>query len=148
MKFNWGWGVVLALAGFIGFIMFFFVKAQTIKQDDLVVDEYYDEGLLHDEREIWINNAKDLSADIEIVTGENGNVGVILPEELATKKLTGEVKFLRTNNAKLDVLHEFNNEELGSVAFSADKFLRGNYRFKAKLEADGIIYYWDRNYMH
>ena len=90
MKLNWGWGVVLALAGFIGFIMFFFVKAQTMKQDDLVVEEYYDEGLLHDEREIWINNAQDLSSDIEIVTYDNGNVGLILPEELATKKLTGE----------------------------------------------------------
>ena len=148
MKLNWGWGVVLALAGFIGFIMFFFIKAQTMKQDDLVVEEYYDEGLLHDEREQWINNALDLSEDIEIVTYENGNVGIILPLELQAKKLTGSIKFLRTNNAKLDVLHDYTNEEFGSVAFGAGKFLTGNYRFKAKLEADGVIYYWDRNYIH
>jgi hypothetical protein len=148
MKLNWGWGVVLALAGFIGFIMFFFLKAQTMKQDDLVVEEYYDEGLLHDEREVWINNAKDLSSDIEIVTYDDGNVGLILPEELATKKLTGEVKFLRSNNAKVDVIHILNNEEFASNAFPGDKFIRGNYRFKTKLVADGITYYWDRNYIH
>ena len=148
MKFNWGWGIVLALAGFIGFILFFFIKAQTIKQDDLVVEEYYDEGLLHDEREIWITNAQDLSADLKIVTNENGNVSIVLPDELVTKKLTGEFQFLRTNNAKLDVLHKLNEEELDGLLFPADKFLRGNYRFKAKLEADGIIYYWDRNYIY
>ncbi len=148
MKLNWGWGIVLALAGFIGFIMFFFIKAQTIKQDDLVVEEYYDEGLLHDEREIWINNAQDLSSNIEIVTYENGSVGLIIPVELQDKKLTGSIKFLRTNNAKLDVIQEFDEEEFGNSAFAADKFLRGNYRFKAKIEADGMIYYWDRNYIH
>jgi hypothetical protein len=75
-------------------------------------------------------------------------VGLILPEELATKKLTGEVKFLRTNNAKIDVIHILNNEKLGSIAFPGDKFIRGNSRFKTKLVADGITYYWDRNYIH
>lgn len=148
MKLNWGWGIVFALAGFIGFIMFFFIKAQTIKQDDLVVEEYYDEGLLHDERQVWIQNAKDLSADIELVTYENGNVGVILPEELHTMKLTGNFSFLRTDNAKLDVVQEFTQQEMGSLAFESGKFLRGNYRFKSKIEADGVIYYWDRNYIH
>lgn len=148
MKLNWGWGIVLALAGFISFIMYFFIQAQITKQDDLVSEEYYDEGLLHDQRQVWIANANSLSSDLEIERFENGNVGLIFPEELHTQKLTGEIMFKRSNNAKIDVKHTLNEEMLGSVAFGSDKFIRGTYRFKAKVTAGDKTYYWDRNFTY
>jgi hypothetical protein len=148
MKLNWGWGIVIALASFIAFIMYFFIKGHFVKQDDLVSQEYYDEGLQHDDRVQWIKNAQSLSSELIIEKYENGNVGVILPDELQVENLNGEIAFKRMNNAKMDVVYIIENESMGSVAFVSDKFLMGNYRFKAKIEANGKTYYWDKNYTY
>lgn len=148
MKLNWGWGVVLALAGFIGFIMFFFIKAQTIRQDDLTYIDYYERGLDHDTRQEWIRNAEGLSGDIEIIAFQNGDIGFEVPEELKGNKVSGEIKFMRTNNAKIDIAISVDEMVIDELKIESDKFLKGNYRFNAMIVADGVIYYWDRNYIH
>ena len=47
MKINWGTGMVLAMIGFISFIMFFVIKMSTNDkyQHDLVTEDYYQQEL-------------------------------------------------------------------------------------------------------
>lgn len=47
MKFNWGTGIVIAIAGFMSFIIYFVITMSTDKNYsyDLVTDKYYQQEL-------------------------------------------------------------------------------------------------------
>jgi len=148
MKLNWGTSIVLVLVGFIAFILYFFIRGMYIPQDELVKEEYYEEGLKHDEKQVWRKNALALSADLKVEILEGGNVSISWPEELHGYKISGNIEFLRPNNANWDVDATLENEETLGISFDSDKFIHGNYRLKVELTAVGKTYFWDKDFSY
>lgn len=103
MKINWGTGIVIAIALFIAFILYFVIKVQTnSKYDyDLVVEEYYKQELGFQEELNKQQNAKDLEVALEITITLN-HIEIHFPEVFVPENIQGKVSLYRPSNQKLD----------------------------------------------
>ncbi len=103
MKLNWGTAIVIAFAGFIGFIMYFVVNMATNdKYDhDLVVEDYYQQELKFQSNIDKEENSKNLKTDITWKKTKGG-ILVEFPIELDIKQIEGSVFLYRPSNKKLD----------------------------------------------
>lgn len=103
MKVNWGTAIVLAIIGFMAFIMFFVIKMSTNDEydHDLVVEDYYQQELEFQKDINKESNAKNLETN---VTWTKTNEGVLIsfPPELDYKKINGKVFLYRPSNKQLD----------------------------------------------
>lgn len=103
MKINWGTGIVLALIGFISFIMYFIITMSTNDKynHDLVVEDYYQKEL---EFEADINKEKNALALKENVVHNKTPEGVVItfPSNLDPKNITGKVFLYRPSNKQFD----------------------------------------------
>ncbi|MEL1242699.1 FixH family protein [Flavobacterium sp. DGU11] len=102
MKFNWGTGIVVAFALFMGFILFFVFRVQSDSKYDneLVVEEYYKQERTLQAQMDREQNAAGLVHKVQIIT-EKGGVKISFPEEF-NKKITGKVSLYRPSDQKLD----------------------------------------------
>ncbi len=103
MKINWGTGMVLAMIGFISFIMFFVIKMSTNDkyQHDLVTEDYYQQELKvqgNMERE---QKGNKLSQNIRLKQTEEG-ILIIFPDSLNISDITGKVFLYRPSNKQFD----------------------------------------------
>lgn len=103
MKINWGTAIVIAFAGFIGFIMYFIVSMSTNSkyEHDLVVEDYYQQELKFQNEINKEKNAKKLSKNITWKKTEQGII-VTFPSELNEKNINGKVFLYRPSNKALD----------------------------------------------
>ncbi|MEM1001058.1 MAG: FixH family protein [Bacteroidota bacterium] len=103
MKLNWGTGIVIAIIGFIGFIMFFVIKMSTNDQYDheLVVEDYYQQELQYQDEIEKVKNASSLSEDIIYEKTKEGLI-VVFPKEINPKNINGKVFLTRPSNKQLD----------------------------------------------
>ena len=103
MKINWGTGIVLALIGFISFIMYFIITMSTNDKynHDLVVEDYYQNEL---EFEADINKEKNALTLKENVVYNKTPEGVVItfPSNLEPKNITGKVFLYRPSNKQFD----------------------------------------------
>jgi nitrogen fixation protein FixH len=103
MKINWGTGLVIGMALFIGFIMFMVITMLTddAYDHDLVTEEYYEKDLQY-QREINAEeNSQNLSA---LITGRKVPEGWLIsfPEDIDPNKIKGKVFLYRPSNKRLD----------------------------------------------
>lgn len=103
MKINWGTAIVIAFAGFIGFIMYFIVSMSTNSkyEHDLVVEDYYQQELKFQNEINKEKNTKKLSKNITWKKTEHGII-VTFPSELNEKNINGKVFLYRPSNKALD----------------------------------------------
>jgi len=103
MKIHWGWGIVIGMTAFIGFILFFITKMITDKQYDydLVTEEYYKKEMYYQQE---IDAEKNLQLLSAAITGKKTKGGWLLqfPEDFPSSAIKGTVKLYRTSNKKLD----------------------------------------------
>lgn len=104
MKINWGTSIVIAIAAFMAFILFFVIKMSTnSKYDhDLVATEYYNNELAFQNEIDKEYNLAQLSGSIKIDQNEKG-IFVIFPKDLESEKIHGKVFLYRPSNKKLDL---------------------------------------------
>jgi len=104
MKINWGTSIVIAIAAFMGFILFFVIKMSVnSKYDhDLVATEYYKNELVFQEEIDKEQNLKLLSEPIQIEQKEEG-ISIVFPSELLPKDIQGKVFLYRPSNKKMDI---------------------------------------------
>lgn len=104
MKINWGTSIVIAIAAFMAFILFFVIKMSTnSKYDhDLVATEYYNNELAFQNEIDKEYNLAQLSGSIKIDQNEKG-IFVIFPKDLESEKIQGKVFLYRPSNKKLDL---------------------------------------------
>ena len=95
---NWGKGIVIAMALFIGFITFLVISlvSHTI---DLESEDYYTREINYEQEITAMENGNKLSAKIEILS-QAEFVVVKLPEKENLSKI--QVIFIRPDNKKLD----------------------------------------------
>ncbi|WP_116769479.1 FixH family protein [Maribacter litoralis] len=103
MKINWGTGIVIAIIGFISFIMFFVVKMTTSHDanHDLVTEEYYKAELGYQKEIDAETNANTASSQIELKKLPEGLL-VIFPDGYEDTNVKGIVSLYRPSNKNLD----------------------------------------------
>lgn len=103
MKISWGTGIVLAIIGFISFIMYFVITMSTDKayKYDLVTEEYYKTELAFQQQIDKETNAQNLQENIQVEKTEAGLV-IRFPKELDFSKIKGKMFLYRPSNKQLD----------------------------------------------
>tara|TARA_R100001377_G_scaffold84943_2_gene69711 strand:- start:61 stop:507 length:447 start_codon:yes stop_codon:yes gene_type:complete len=146
MKINWGTGMVLAMIGFISFIMFFVIKMSTDDkyQHDLVTEDYYQQELKvqgNMERE---QDGNKLVQNVRYKKTEEG-ILIIFPDSLNITDITGKVFLYRPSNKQFDFETpiSLSNQNLlipdnrllgGRWNLTVDWQYKGNsYRFKKEI---------------
>lgn len=103
MKWNWGTGLVVAMAAFIGFILYMVITMSTNKKysHDLVTESYYAKEMAYQTEIDAETNTNNLKENIE---GKKTKEGWLLsfPSELEASKVTGKVFLYRPSNQQLD----------------------------------------------
>jgi nitrogen fixation protein FixH len=140
MKINWGTSIVIAIAAFMAFILFFVVKMSTnSKYDhDLVTSDYYKHELAFQKEIDKEKNLALLSNPIKIDVTEKG-IFVIFPDELPSESIQGKVFLYRPSNEKLDI--EIPLLVSSNILFLPKKDLvDGRWNIAVDLECDGTQY--------
>ncbi|RAR70128.1 FixH family protein [Flavobacterium aciduliphilum] len=103
MKINWGKGILIAFALFMGFILYFIIKVQTNSNYDneFVVNEYYKKELLAQQDLDKEQNAYDLKQKVAIQTTSEG-IYIDFPSDFNCSEIQGKVSLYRPSNQKLD----------------------------------------------
>ncbi len=103
MKINWGTGIVIALIGFMSFIMYFIITMSVNdKYDfDLVTEDYYGQELKFQTDIDKEANSKTLKTNLTWTKNEEGIV-LNFPEEIDIKKIEGKVFLYRPSNKQFD----------------------------------------------
>tara|TARA_R110002051_G_scaffold99857_1_gene170234 strand:+ start:42487 stop:42933 length:447 start_codon:yes stop_codon:yes gene_type:complete len=103
MKINWGTGIVIALALFISFILFFVIRMNMDDKSnhDLVTEEYYKQELTFQKDLDAQNNAINTNNNLTVEKTPEGLL-VTFPENLEFEKVKGTVSLYRPSNKQLD----------------------------------------------
>lgn len=103
IKFNWGTGIVIAIALFMIFILSFLYKSIAVDKYEhhLISEDYYKDELHYQEEIDKLNNASKLTTNITLVNSKEG-ITINFPEDKDYQKINGNVVFLRLSNDKLD----------------------------------------------
>ena len=103
IKWNWGTGIVIAMALFMIFILQFVYRVTFMDEynHQLVSEDYYKDELYYQEEIDKMNNASKLTENVTILNVENG-IQINFPKEKNFSKITGIVTFQRLSNNKLD----------------------------------------------
>ena len=112
MKFNWGTGIVIAIVGFIGFIMYFVITMSTdhTYSHDLVTDKYYQAELNYQEEINAEKNANALQETIRIERKQNG-LKINISKNFEPKDIEGKVFLYRPSNKQLDFEMSISNSK-------------------------------------
>lgn len=102
-KINWGTGLAIAIALFMGFILYFVIKVQSNSKYDneLVVEEYYKHDARFQEEMDRVQNAQDLDHK-PIITKTAEGITIVFPQDFNATQITGTVSLYRPSNKKLD----------------------------------------------
>ncbi|WP_418263336.1 FixH family protein [Flavobacterium faecale] len=100
---NWGTGIVIAIALFMSFILYFVIKVQSNSKYDneLVVEEYYKQDARFQEEIDQLQNNHDLPNKPSFTKTAKG-ITVIFPSEFDVSKVKGKLSLYRPSNKKLD----------------------------------------------
>ncbi|QIE59720.1 FixH family protein [Rasiella rasia] len=103
MKINWGTGLVIGMALFIGFILFFVFRISTDKDlnHDLVTEGYYQKEM---ELQEDIYAQQNTAAMEKQIAGKKTEAGYMLqfPAMYNPEKIEGKVFLYRPSNQRLD----------------------------------------------
>lgn len=103
MKINWGTGIVIAIALFMAFILYFVIKVQSDSKydNDLVVEEYYKHDAKFGDEMERVQNAKDLSQK-PLIKNTSDGITIVFPDVFVPSDIMGTVSFYRSSNKKFD----------------------------------------------
>jgi len=148
MKFSWGTGIVFAFIGFMGFIMFFVIKANTDKKydHDLVTEDYYIKELDFQHDIDKQNNAKTLSENINWKKTEEGLI-IAFPENLLTNNISGKVFLYRPSNKQLDFELPISLSD-HNLLIPDKRLLDGRWNIKVDWQYNGKSYLYKKEILY
>lgn len=148
MKINWGTGIVIGLAAFIAFILFFVIKMSIddTYSHDLVVEEYYKQELVLQQEIDAKNNMKLLS---ENIAGKKTPEGWLLtfPKEIFPEKVSGTISLYRPSNKKLDfeIPLQLSNP---NVLIPDEHLVHGRWNISVHWEYEGKAYLYEEKIVY
>ena len=142
-KLNWGVGIVITIACFIGFIMFFVIKMSTDKKydHDLVTEEYYKQELAYQDQIDAQQNSARLANNIQVEVTAEG-IQIMFPSE--KKDIKGEVSLYRPSNKKLDLEIPISLENQQMI-IPAEKLVEGKYKLSINWKSNGTDYLFKKD---
>lgn len=140
MKINWGTGLVIGMALFVSFILYFVIRISTEEKfnHDLVTEQYYEKELVFQQEIDAEKNFSTLKGKVKTHKSEEG-IKLFFPEEMDARKIAGTVFMYRPSNKKLDyeLRLDVKNQEF---LIPADQLLSGRWDLKVAWEYDGTPY--------
>lgn len=142
-KLNWGVGIVITIACFIGFIMFFVIKMSTDKKydHDLVTEEYYKQELAYQDQIDAQQNSARLARNIQVEVTAEG-IQIMFPSE--KKDIKGEVSLYRPSNKKLDLEIPISLENQEMI-IPAEKLVEGKYKLSINWKSNETTYLYKKD---
>ncbi|MEO2058575.1 MULTISPECIES: FixH family protein [Mesonia] len=142
-KLNWGVGIVITIACFIGFIMFFVIKMSTDKKydHDLVTEEYYKQELAYQDQIDAQQNSARLAKNIQVEVTAEG-IQILFPSE--KKDIKGEVSLYRPSNKKLDLEIPISLENQ-QMLIPAEKLVEGKYKLSINWKSNETTYLYKKD---
>lgn len=127
---NWGKGIIIAMALFMGFIVFLVVNIMS-QSVDLESEDYYKREINYQEEITQQNNTNALADKIELLS-QDEYVVVQVPEKGEFSKIS--VHFLRPDNKKSDKVYNV----LGTKSYLIPKkeLIKGKYKVEIRFEAE------------
>ncbi|WP_283640798.1 FixH family protein [Mesonia mobilis] len=142
-KLNWGVGIVITIACFIGFIMFFVIKMSTDKKydHDLVTEEYYKQELAYQDQIDAQQNSARLAKNIQVEVTAEG-IQILFPSE--KQNIKGEVSLYRPSNKKLDLEIPISLENQ-QMLIPAEKLVEGKYKLSINWKSNETTYLYKKD---
>ncbi|WP_304138651.1 FixH family protein [Mesonia mobilis] len=142
-KLNWGVGIVITIACFIGFIMFFVIKMSTDKKydHDLVTEEYYKQELAYQDQIDAQQNSARLAKNIQVEVTAEG-IQILFPSE--KQNIKGEVSLYRPSNKKLDLEIPISLENQ-QMLIPAEKLVEGKYKLSINWKSNKTTYLYKKD---
>jgi len=103
LRISWGTGIFIAFALFMAFILFFVftVQSDSSYDNELVVEDYYKQERVLQERLDKEQNAAELQHKLQIINTQDA-IKIIFPEEFDPKLIQGKVSLYRPSAQQLD----------------------------------------------
>lgn len=143
MKFSWGHGVIVALATFILFILgMIFYFTSTLKNSELVSDNYYEEELQY-QNVIDAKNRADTLSQKPLVKLIDSGIQVSFPEIYKNQNSTFNFFLFRTDDKNLDVKKDFQLDPNNQHIIPKNILKKGSYTLKLKWKTNNTDYQID-----
>lgn len=142
-KFNWGHGVIVALASFIIFILYLiFVFSHGQQNSELVSDDYYEEELGYQKVIDAKNNAAALDKIPEYKVSSRG-IEILFPETINNQN--SKIKFIlfRVDDQRLDISKDIHLDYNRTFLIPEKLLVKGSYILKLMWTKDNKDYQVD-----
>lgn len=130
IKFNWGFGILIAIILFMGTTVAL-VTISFHQKTDLVTDHYYEKTLKYQNQIDMEKRSVKFDKDLEI-TNENNEVNIKFPDEFKTVPVKGELYFYRPSDAANDFTVPLQVDQKGSQVISSAKMKKGFWQVKVE----------------
>jgi hypothetical protein len=148
IKFNWGTGIVIAMAAFMVFILSFVYKTLAVEkyEHQLVSEDYYKDELHYQQEIDKLNNAAKLTQNI-VLHNSNDGITIQFPQNMDYTEISGKILFQRLSNEKLDF-----NEEIkldgSSLLIPKDKLVAGKWVVRIEWNHKGETYLYKESWFY
>jgi hypothetical protein len=139
---NWGNKLLMTFIVF-GAGMSYLVYRSMNTKSELVEKDYYKSELRYQEVIDGANRANALSTTVNLQQKDNGII-LIMPEELKSKEISGDVLFYCTYDSKKDRKFELKISGDGTQLFPSGNITTGNYVVKVNWISDKQNYYTEK----
>ncbi len=148
MKWNWGTGLVVAMALFMGFILYMVIIMSTNKKFgfDLVTEEYYAKEMVYQKEIDAETNTNNLKEKIVFETTDNG-LKLIFPKTFEASKIKGNVFLYRPSNQKLDFNVPLVLED-SNVLIPGEKLIGGRWNIIIDWEYEGKPFMYKKSFTY
>lgn len=140
MKWNWGLGLIVAIIGFMLFILSMVIKMSTDinYNHDLVAEDYYAKEMVYqNEIDAELNTITEL--DIKSYRLKNGWM-VQFPKKWNPSAIKGQVEFYRPSNKKLDFSTPIVLNNTHQMKVNNPKLIEGRWNIRLSFVYNGKAY--------
>ncbi|WP_299382102.1 FixH family protein [uncultured Lacinutrix sp.] len=140
MKWNWGNSLVVVMAAFMSFILYFVYLMSTTESfsHDLVTEDYYAKEMLYQDEIDAETNTNNLTERFVSKRTDNGWL-LVFPKELELSKIKGKVFLYRPSNETLDFNLELNLTS-SHLLIPDNKMLGGRWNITIDFMYEGTPY--------
>lgn len=135
-KFSWGHGVVVALALFMGFILFMVFVFPNGKQNSEMVSDNYYEDELHFQKVIDSKKNAEQLEEKPIYSETNEGIKITFPDNIIPDRKKIDFSLFRTDDKNLDVNKTLNLSNNSDFIIPKEILVKGYYTLKVKWEID------------
>lgn len=141
MKFTWGHGIVIGMAAFMIFILYYVVRVQTDASYDnqLVTEDYYQEEINVDKKYRALQNAQTLGNELSI-SRTNEGIAIQFPEKMDIHSIKGTIKLYRPSEEKDDQSIPINLKETSNLLIPYTQLKQGKWEISVDFEYEGKNY--------